>query len=150
MDKILKKMWALSNSMPKLTKDQKVSFGKTRYNYFNIENMIDELKPHLDKLNIAVFQPLSSVEGRPAIRTMLIDLDSNEVFESTYPMPDFPDSQKQGGAITYFRRYSLLSTLFLATEEDADSQKNFEQKTSNKKIKQDSVKVNKNDLPLPF
>ena len=134
-----KKMWQLRNALPKIKKDQKVSFGSTKYNYFNIEKLIELLLPELEKLNLAIFQPLTSVNGRPAIHTKIVDLDSNDTFEDTYPLPDNIDSQKQGGAVTYFRRYCLLSMLFLETEEDADSQ------TYN-----DKHKMGANPLPKKF
>lgn len=137
-----RKMWQLRNALPKIKKDQKVSFGSTKYNYFNIEKMIDLLVPELEKLHLAVFQPLTSVQGRPAIRTIIVDLENDKTFEDVYPLPDNVDSQKQGGAVTYFRRYCLLSLLFLETEEDADSQ------SYNQKIRQ-TKKQPMGNAPLP-
>lgn len=86
--------------------------------YIEINTLLEILEPELEKNNIGLLQPLSTVDGRPAVTTIVTDLGSGESYESAVVMPDLQDAQKMGGAITYFRRYSLLSLFGLRQEDD--------------------------------
>lgn len=59
-------------------------------------------------------------EGTPILITELIHAASGECIASQVPVvsKDPTDPQKMGGAITYYRRYSLLALLGLAPEDD--------------------------------
>ncbi len=118
MDKIRK----IQQEIGKMQKDQKVEFGKTKYKFFNIEQLLDKLNPLLDKYHLMIVQPLDNVEGgRPALTTAVMDLvdgDEKIVIKKTIPLPDIQDPQKMGSAITYYRRYALQSLFMLQTEDD--------------------------------
>lgn len=115
MDKILK----IQSEVGKLAKDKKNPFYKS--SYFDINSVIEHLLPLLEKYELTVVQPLSSVEGKPALRTMVIDGDKVLLNEAVI-LPDLQDPQKMGSCITYFRRYALQS-LFLLQAEDDDANK---------------------------
>jgi hypothetical protein len=59
-------------------------------------------------------------EGTPILITELIHAASGECIASQVPVvsKDPTDPQKMGGAITYYRRYSLLALLGLSPEDD--------------------------------
>jgi hypothetical protein len=50
--------------------------------------------------------------------TEIIDIESEDVIESYIDLPPITDAQKLGGAITYFRRYTLVSLLSLQAIDD--------------------------------
>jgi len=115
MDKILK----VQTEIGKLSKDKTNPFFKS--SYFDINQIIEQLLPLLKENEITVMQPLSNIDGKPALRTIIIS-DGKVVIDDKIPMPENPDSQKMGSAITYFRRYALQS-LFLLQADDDDANK---------------------------
>ena len=93
--------------------------------------MLEVLAPELEKQNVTILQPLSTVEGRPAINTIVFDHDSEEVFESAFVVTDLPDPQKMGSSITYSRRYALISLLSLQQlDDDANITKSSPKKSA--------------------
>ena len=124
MDKILK----IQSEIGVLSKTETNPFFKSKY--MDINGLLAQLLPLLEKYNLTVIQPLSEVNGRPAIRTMVWDNEEIKVSEETsrrlnidqtITLPDLQDPQKMGSAITYYRRYALQS-LFLLQAEDSDGE----------------------------
>jgi len=117
MDKILK----IQTEIGKLSKDKTNPFFKS--SYFDVNQIIEQLMPLLDKYKLTVVQPLDNIDGKPALRTIVHDLDVEaSIINYIIPLPENPDSQKMGSAITYYRRYALQS-LFLLQAEDDDGNK---------------------------
>jgi hypothetical protein len=115
----MKKLLELQKAIGAIAKDSKNPFFKS--NYFDINKLIQEVKPELNKLGLVLLQPLSHIEGHSAIKTLLIDTESGETIEDITPLPTNADPQKMGSAITYYRRYALQSLLFLqAADDDAN------------------------------
>ena len=112
----MKKLLELQKAIGAIAKDSKNPFFKS--NYFDINKLIQEVKPELNKLGLVLLQPLSNIDGKPAIRTVLMDTESGEKIEDVVPIPENSDPQKMGSAVTYYRRYSLQSLLFLQAEDD--------------------------------
>ena len=86
--------------------------------YFDINALLEAVKPILSKHNVVLLQPLTHIEGHTAIKTILVDTDTGDAIEETVPITENPDPQKMGSAITYFRRYALQSLLGLQAEDD--------------------------------
>lgn len=86
--------------------------------YFDINKLIDELKPLLLEQDLMVMQPIIHIDGRSAIRTVIYDSEGKEVISAEMLLPNLDDPQKMGSAITYYRRYSLVSMFFLQAEDD--------------------------------
>jgi hypothetical protein len=113
----MKKLIAVQADIGKIKKNLVNPFLKNKY--VDINGLLDQILPILNQHGVALFQPLSNVGGRPAITTMLVDSETGEaILESAVTIPDLDDSQKMGGAITYFRRYSLISFFALEAEDD--------------------------------
>ena len=113
MDKLL----IFQEKVGAISKDSKNPFFKSFY--FDINKLLEEVKPILTELKLVINQPLSNIEGKPAIRTILTDCEANKVlFDDTITLPENNDPQKMGSAITYFRRYALQSLLALQAEDD--------------------------------
>lgn len=85
-------------------------------NYADINAYLDVIKPILTQVGLALLQPLTTVDGKPAIKTIL--LSEEERLEETIIIPENTDPQKMGATITYFRRYALQSLLALQAEDD--------------------------------
>ncbi len=118
MDKILK----VQTQIGKLAKDKKNPFFKS--SYFDVNQIIEQLLPLLEEHELTVIQPLSNIDGKLAIRTVVSDGDKI-IIDEKVPLPETTDSQKNGSAITYYRRY-FLQSLFLLQAEDDDGNKAVE------------------------
>ena len=119
----MEKLFKLINEIGKISKDKTNPFYKS--SYFDINTLMEHLKPLLEKYKLLLIQPLSNVDGRPAITTTILDIEKdiekeeNDImFSSTMTLPDLQDPQKMGSAITYFRRYALQSALCLQADDD--------------------------------
>jgi len=86
--------------------------------YFDINILVSEVMPLLQKELVLLTQPLVTIDGKSAVKTSLWDIESDDVIESTVFLPEGLDAQKMGSAITYLRRYSLQSLLCLEAEDD--------------------------------
>ena len=98
-----------------IKKDATNPFFKS--NYFDINSLLSAIKPTLNELGLVILQPLTHIDGKPALRTIVLDGDK-ELVNDLIVLPDLQDPQKMGSAITYYRRYSLQSLLGLQAEDD--------------------------------
>ena len=112
--KLFDKLLEAQKKIGAVTKDKTNPFFKS--NYADINAFIDVVKPVLTEVGIVLLQPLTNIEGEPAIKTVLMSGD--EKIEEIVVLPKNPDPQKMGSTITYFRRYALQSLLFLQAEDD--------------------------------
>jgi len=88
--------------------------------YFDINKLLEEVKPILNELELVLIQPLKVIDGKNVLTTKLISNDK-VIAESEIILPDLQDPQKIGSAITYYRRYSIQSLLLLqAVDDDAN------------------------------
>ena len=100
-----------------ISKDSENPFFKSKY--FDINKLLEIIKPVLNEMEVVILQPLDNINGRPALTTILYDTEkSTTLYSSTITLPDLTDPQKMGSAITYYRRYSLQSLLGLEAEDD--------------------------------
>ena len=114
--KLKEKISNLKNDIGVMSKDLKNPFFKSQY--FDINQLLENLKPLEEKHKVSFLQPLVNVLGKPAMRLIIIDLESDEKEEYDTVMPENTDPQKMGSTITYFRRYSLVSYLGIRAEDD--------------------------------
>jgi len=111
------KLFELQNDIGAITKDKENPFYKSMY--ADINSMIDQLKPLLEKHRLVIMQPITFIEDKPALETYIIDPDAPaSTFHTIHYLPQNEDPQKMGSIITYFRRYALQSMLFLQAEDD--------------------------------
>jgi ERF superfamily len=85
---------------------------------------LDKVAPQAMKLlgqnDIAVIQPVTSIDGSSALSTCLLHT-SGEYLMSVQPLIlDKDNPQGQGAAITYARRYALMSMIGMVADEDDD------------------------------
>ena len=119
-----------------ISKDSTNPFFKS--NYFDINKLIEVIKPILNELGLVLLQPLvmGEVNGKLAIKTIIIDSETDkELISGCAVLPENPDPQKMGSIITYYRRYSIQSLLFLQAEDtDGEIGQNTGSKPSTLKI----------------
>lgn len=117
----MNKLFNLQNKIKAIKKDEDNPFYKSKY--FDINTLIAELKPLLNEECLIVLQPLTHVEGKAALSTIVFDAEKGErLIESVVVLPENADPQKMGSIITYFRRYALQSLFLLeAADDDANS-----------------------------
>jgi len=92
-----------------------------RSKYADITSVIDAVLAPLNKNGIAVLQP-ARLENQLVVVTTRLQHESGEYWESDLALPavnrDRFDPQTVGSAITYARRYGIVSMGFLAAEDD--------------------------------
>ena len=86
--------------------------------YADINDMLAVVKPVLNKHGLVLTQGLEMCDGKMGIRTSITDAETQEHYSPFVELPVMADPQKQGSAITYFRRYSVQSLLALEAEDD--------------------------------
>lgn len=101
----------------------KLSIGKVSKNannphfkksYADLNAIIEAVEPILLENGLLLLQP---IQGN-SVCTQIIDIDSAEKIESCMELPAGLNPQQQGSAITYYRRYTLQSTLSLQSVDD--------------------------------
>ncbi len=100
-----------------IKKDSANPFFKSKY--FDINSLLAEVKPVLNKYGLIILQPLVTWDQKNALETLIYDADDGEaMLVSRMFLPDIADMQKLGSAITYTRRYALQAMLALEAEDD--------------------------------
>jgi hypothetical protein len=104
---------------PDKTKTAKA--GSFSYNYADIADVLNVVRPVLSKHGICLTQA-TELDGESLnVRTCLAYSDGSSV-DSIYPVCNVKngDHQKIGSAMTYARRYALTSLIGIAAEDDDD------------------------------
>ena len=116
----MKKLLEFQKKVGAIGKDATNPFFKSKY--FDINKLIEVIKPILNDVGLVITQPLVNIEGKTALKTVLYDGDTgDELVNSLTPIPEMPKAQEMGSVITYFRRYALQSMLFLQAADDDSS-----------------------------
>jgi len=119
MDKQLAgKLLAFQKEVSAIKKDMENPYFKSQY--FDVNAVIESIKPILNKVGLVVLQPLTLIDGKTAIKTILLDSDTGAEYSEVSPITELAKAQEMGSSITYFRRYHLVSMLLLQGEQDDD------------------------------
>jgi hypothetical protein len=99
------------------TKDKVNPHFKSKY--ADIGSVIDAIKPVLAKHNLAFYQRPQPSEGGALVQTMLRHTSGGEVDLGTLYVPaNKNDAQGFGSALTYARRYALMTAFGVPAEDD--------------------------------
>ena len=92
-------------------------FGNT---YASLPDIWDELQPILQKHGLLLSQIMDCSDRieRPGLRTVLYHVESDQKIEGLALFPEGLNAQQTGSAVTYFRRYGLLSILGIVADDD--------------------------------
>ena len=110
---MLEKIARIQDKIGKLQKDTK----GYNYKYFDINQLLEKLQPLLREERLVITQPCES----GFVITRIQDTESGKEIESSLKLPENVKPQDLGSAITYYRRYSLVSLLALEAEDDDGS-----------------------------
>lgn len=87
--------------------------------YADLASVVDACMPALNEAGIAVIQPTTDDEGGRYVETVLIHGESGETLSCRVPLIVAKnDMQGYGSAVTYARRYGLMSMSGIAPEDD--------------------------------
>lgn len=117
---LAKAMLAAQTAMPTIVLDSVNPHFRNKY--VSLPKLLETVRPVLNKAGLVLTQtPTFTSDGTHALRTRILHADSGEYLEDTMILLlGKQDAQGQGSAITYARRYAILSMLGLAGEEDDD------------------------------
>lgn len=113
---ILSKLLEVQKEIGAIKKESENPYFKSKY--FDINALLAEVKPVLNKHGLILIQALTHIDGKLALKTSILEAESGGEITDVCPLPEVADPQKSGSAITYFRRYSLQSLLSLQAEDD--------------------------------
>lgn len=89
--------------------------SKVRYNYADLDAVLEQIKPVLFKHGLAVTQAASNA----GVQTVLMHTSAEWLsFPALEVKTGQATPQAHGSALTYARRYSILAALNIATEDD--------------------------------
>lgn len=115
---------AFKANPPRIIKNQAVSFGNTKYSHATIDSVMRQLDPELYKHGLSFNWRIKSEPDMVEVVGVLrheLGYSEESYFTSK---PDASGSknqiQAQGSAITYGKRYTVLSALGLAEQGDDD------------------------------
>ena len=117
-ENIFTKLQMLQKEIGAVSKDATNPFYKSKY--FDINSLIKQLQPLLEKNNLVLLQPIESdyETNTEYVVTKIICPDTEKSIESRKKLSTQNDPQKLGSEITYYRRYTLQSLLALQAEDD--------------------------------
>lgn len=100
-----------------LTKTDTADVGKFSYSYLSLDALLAAVRPAMDTAGIYDVQRFEATSDGLWLVTELTD--GADTIVSHYPLPaKAGDDQVRGSAISYGRRYSLLTMLGLPTTDD--------------------------------
>ncbi len=154
--KLYKAIQGFQQKVPVILKD----ISGYNYKYADLPAIDEVIKPLLKEFNLGVLQPLSSLDNKPALKTIIYHTETGESIEDITPLPEtslqkvvskktdkngvtvevekfvvcgfeqMSKPQADGSTITYYRRYALASYFGLITDKDTDGTS----KSGNKQI----------------
>lgn len=111
---------AAQKEMPALQKSAINPHFKNRF--VPLDELIQTVLPILNKHNFVLLQQPALHEGQPCLQYQLLHASGESVGCMMPLLCDKNDPQSQGSAITYARRYSLMSLLGLTADVDDDAE----------------------------
>lgn len=109
---IKEKLLAFQKMGVTIEKDAINPHFKNRYS--SLGEVLSKVIPPLLKLGVVVIQTPTA----NGLKTQIVDTTDDTYIEGIVPFVGVTDMQKLGGAVTYARRYSLISMLNLEEEDD--------------------------------
>ncbi len=126
MSELAKALAKAQSEFPPIERSKEVSVqtktgGRYSFSYAPLDAILHSVSATLTANGLAVSQLLANVDGKPALRTVLLHA-SGDKLEDVCPLPTNGSTSPQefGSLVTYMRRYALVALLGIATEEDDD------------------------------
>lgn len=132
----------LQKNAPELQKNAINPHFKNKY--VTLDELLGKVLPLLHERGIVLIQaPCETSVGEPGLRTSLWS-EGGCLIDDIMPLTlDKTSPQAQGSAITYARRYALMSILGLVADEDDDGEK----ATTSRRVRTTKPKVSSAGTP---
>lgn len=122
MKELTQALLKIQMELPTIDKDGINPHFKSKF--ATLSNIMNKVLPVVNKHGVFVSQAPDTLDGQPVLVTTLVHAASGEQVASTMPLFLVKnDPQAQGSAITYARRYALVSMLGLVVDDDDDGSK---------------------------
>lgn len=128
------KLQKIQKELGKMQKDTK----GYNYKYFDINQLLEKLQPLLEEHKLLLTQPIED----NYVVSRIQDLETDDSVYSAIKLPEGVKPQDMGSAITYFRRYSLVSLLAIQAEDDDGA------KATKKTLKEEVEELEDNNAPF--
>lgn len=136
---ILLKLFHAKCSFGKVVKNKKNPFYNSMYTDY--DGLLAAISKPLEDQKLLLLQPTIVLDGKPYVRTTIVDAESGEAVWGDFPISTVVEtsakvskgfdgviptntreinSQEQGSSTTYARRYGLSALLGLPADEDDD------------------------------
>ncbi len=140
MSNLLSKLFDAQKEMPSIQKNAINPHFKNTY--VSLDGVLEIVLPVLHDRGLLLMQSPTNVDGQPALETAIYDVESGEDVRSVMMLVlGKDDPQGQGSALTYAKRYAILSILGLTADEDDDGAKAKPVKKVSKVAKQQLADV---------
>lgn len=147
MKNIAKSLAKFHELMGNVAKDANNPFFKSKY--APLESILPAIKGPLKEAGLVFYQAPATWDNKPALLTCLLDIETGESIENTVPLIlAKQDPQGVGSAITYMRRYALVSMLGLNCDEDDDGNAASNKTASTGTVVPNTPITDRNDDPL--
>lgn len=117
-DQVVTAFWAALGAVEDVARTQTADTGKYTYRYPALGDVLEEVKRACQLHKLAISQNSHVVEGMLATSTYIIHESGQWMTFAPLQMRLGNDPQAVGSAMTYSRRYSLLTIFGIATEDD--------------------------------
>ena len=111
----IKALIKFQDECPVIPLDASVSYGKTKFRYATLGQIIKTIRPALSKNGFAFIHCMNGNE----VCCQIVHI-SGESISSGVGIGQSKDAQELGSWITYLKRYTLTSLLGLVAEDDSD------------------------------
>lgn len=129
-------LFAIQEAGVKLVKDSQNDHFKNTY--VSLDRVLEETLPILRENKVLLVQAPDRhpVTGQPTLRVSLTFMPTGETTEFQAPLElTKPGPQEVGSAITYMRRYTLLSILGIVATDDDDAEASYSRSTPKVSVK---------------
>lgn len=114
---VVKKLFKIQNEISAVKKTSTNPHFRSKY--ADLNEVLDVVKEQLNKNNLLLTQPAGKDEYGAYVETQIFDGDTaGGISTRVYLSGSEDNMQKVGAAITYARRYGLVSLLALESEDD--------------------------------
>lgn len=121
LDEIAPALVAFQADLTPVSKSATNPFFKNKY--APLPEVMEAIQPLLAKHGLAIIQLVTNIDGVSALNTVVLH-ESGQKLEAIQPLLlTKQDPQAQGSAITYARRYGVMSALGIVADEDDDGNK---------------------------
>jgi len=117
MKEIIKSFIKFQSEVSSVAKDAQNPFFKS--DYLTLSGILDAVKPSLSTNGLALTQVMKVDNGINILITKVMHESGQEIV-SEMILPNNPDPQKHGSAITYYKRYQLQALLGISTSDEDD------------------------------